>query len=326
MHMFWAVGRLGGTMESTILVVGSINMDLVVRCPHIPAPGETILGSTLMETPGGKGANQAVAAGRLGGSVAMIGCLGTDAYGQALRASLAGAGVDAGSVRERGPRSGVALIEVGDGAENSIVVVPGANALLTSEDVEAALAAAPRAAVLLLQLEIPLPTVRAAAHLARQRGIRVLLDPAPAQPLPDELLAEVDILLPNQSEAALLAGLPVDDLAEAERAGRALLARGPRTVIVKLGAGGALIVDAQGTRQIPGLLVEAIDTTAAGDCLAGALAVALVEGQSLEEAVRFANAAAALSTTRRGAQESMPDRAAMERLLHGEASPSPDSQ
>ena len=317
-------------MESTILVVGSINMDLVVRCPHIPAPGETILGSTLTETPGGKGANQAVAAGRLGGNVAMIGCLGADGYDQALRASLAGAGVDVGPVRERGPRSGVALIEVGDGAENSIVVVPGANALLTPEDVEAALAAAPQAAVLLLQLEIPMPTVRAAAHLARQRGIRVLLDPAPAQALADELLAEGDILLPNQGEAALLAGLPVDDLAGAERAGRALLARGPRTVIVKLGAGGALIVDAQGTRQIPGLPVEAIDTTAAGDCLAGALAVALVEGRPLEEALRFANAAAALSTTKRGAQESMPDRSSVERLLQGgsqgETSPSPDSR
>jgi ribokinase len=196
------------------------------------------------------------------------------------------------------------------------VVVPGANALLAPEDVEHALDAAPAARIVLLQLEIPLATVQAAAQSAHARGMQVLLDPAPARPLPDELLANVDILLPNQGEAGLLAGMPVAERVEAEEAARLLLARGPRTVLVKLGADGVLIVDALGTRHIPGLPVTAVDTTAAGDCLAGALAVALTEGKDLVTAVTFANAAAALSTTRPGAQDSMPALKDVERLLN----------
>lgn len=304
-------------MDSEILVVGSINMDLAVRCPHIPAPGETILGSSLMESPGGKGANQAAAAGRLGGRVAMIGCLGSDAYGQALRRALRDAGVAVDALAEQGDRSGVALIEVSERGENSIVVVPGANDLLTPAHVRRAFDAAPNARVVLLQLEIPLVTVRAAARMARVRGLQVLLDPAPAQPLSDDLLADVDILLPNQGEAGILAGLPVVERAEAEDAARRLLTRGPRTVALKLGAAGVLIVDATGARYIPGIPVRAVDTTAAGDCLAGALAVALVEGNDLVTAMTFANAAAALSTTRPGAQASMPSRAAVAQLLTG---------
>lgn len=298
-----------------ILVVGSINMDLAVRCPHIPAPGETILGNSLVESPGGKGANQAVAAARLGGAVAMCGCVGADAYGQALRRSLERDGVGAARVAERGERSGVALIEVAEHGENSIVVIPGANLLVTPEDVAAALDAMPEAEVLLLQLEIPLITVQAAARLARARGVQVLLDPAPAQPLPDELLSEVDVLLPNQGEAGALAGMPVVMQAEAIEAGRRLRARGARVVVVKLGAEGAMILTGQGEQHIPGLQVDAIDTTAAGDCLAGALAVALVEGRPLPEALAFANTAAALSTTRRGAQEAMPARPDVDDLI-----------
>lgn len=300
-----------------ILVVGSINMDLAVRCPHIPAPGETILGSSLVQSPGGKGANQAVAAGRLGGDVAMIGCLGADDYGTALRQSLRDAHVSVEQVLERGERSGIALIEVGEHGENSIVVIPGANALLSPEDVQLALDASPLAELLLLQLEVPMETILIAARMGQARGLRVLLDPAPAQPLSDELLASIDMLLPNQGEAGVLAGMPVTDMAEARDAAQRLLARGVGTVLLKLGAEGVLIVDGHGEQHVPGLVVPTVDTTAAGDCLAGALAVGLVEGCTLPEAVAFANAAAALSTTREGAQHSMPVRDEVERYLEG---------
>lgn len=298
-----------------IVVVGSVNMDLVVRAPRIPSAGETILGESLAEYPGGKGANQAVAAARLHGQAAMVGCVGDDAYGQALRRSLAEAGVLTTHLGTRGPRTGVALIEVGEIGENSIVVVPGANALLTTRDVEQALAALPEAEILLLQLEIPLETVEGAALAARARGMRVLLDPAPAQPLPDRLLAAVDYLTPNQLEAALLIGQPVMDRDGAPEAARTLRARGAGAVLVKLGAEGVLLADQTGQRYIEGHRVATVDTTAAGDCLAGALASALVAGRSLPEAVAFANAAAALSTTRSGAQTSMPTPEEVERLL-----------
>ena len=304
------------SISSQIAVVGSVNMDLAARCPHIPVPGETVLGGDLIESPGGKGANQAVAAGKLLGRVAMIGCLGADAYGQTLRAALVEAGVATQGLIERGPRSGVAIIEVADHGENSIVVVQGANALLEPVDVADVLERMPQAQMVLLQLEIPLATVVAAAQRARAQGLRVILDPAPAQPLPPDLLRQVDILVPNQTEAAVLAGMPVVTVATAPEAASRLLAMGPSTILLKLGADGVLIANAAGMRVIPGFRVATIDTTAAGDCFAGALAVALIEGQPLEEAVVFANAAAALSTTRAGAQASMPTRAEVKDLLH----------
>jgi ribokinase len=302
-------------VDSHILVVGSINMDLAVRTPHIPAPGETILGSSLVESPGGKGANQAAAAGRLGGNVAMVGCVGSDAYGHALRRALEAAGVAGDFVTVQGDRSGVALIEVSDAGENSIVVIPGANAWLTPAAVERALSNAPHARLVLLQLEIPDETILAAASLAHAAGLRVLLDPAPARPLPDALLANVDILLPNQGEAGALAGMEISGDADAEEAARRLLARGPRVVVLKRGAQGVVLADRAGFRHIPGHTVIAVDTTAAGDCLAGALAVALDEGHDLLPAVTFANAAAALSTTKPGAQASIPSRQEVLRLL-----------
>jgi ribokinase len=304
--------------ERSIVVVGSINMDLAVRCPRVPAPGETILGSSLLESPGGKGANQAVAAGKLGAAVAMVGCVGTDSYGEALRASLAAANVDSAWVIARGPRSGVALIEVADTGENSIVVVPAANSLLTPQDVEQALNALPGARIMLLQLEVPLGTVMAATRLGKQRGLRIMLDPAPAQPLPPELLAGVDIIAPNQGEAAILLGRTGEVSTEdAPNAAAQLSALGPRVVLLKLGGKGVLIYDHGRTEYVAGHAVATVDTTAAGDCLAGAVVTLLAEGAAVHEAVRFANAAAALSTTRPGAQVSMPDRAEVERLPAG---------
>ena len=212
-------------------------------------------------------------------------------------------------------RSGVAVIEVADRGENSIVVVQGANLLIEPGDIASALERMPQAQIVLLQLEIPLPAVTAAAHLARIRGLRVILDPAPAQPLAPQLLREVDLLVPNQTEAAVLAGMTEVTVDTAHEAAGRLLDLGPSCVLVKLGADGVLVADASGTHMIPGFRVATKDTTAAGDCFAGALAVGLVEGRSLSDAVVFANAAAALSTTRAGAQASMPDRAAVLALL-----------
>jgi ribokinase len=217
-------------------------------------------------------------------------------------------------VIDRGEHSGVALIQVGDNGENNIVVIPGANALLAPADVELAFDAAPEARVVLLQLEVPLRTVEVAARLGHARGLTVVLDPAPAQPLPASLLANVDVLLPNQIETATLCGLPVRDRGEAQAAARLLLEQGPQAVIVKLGAQGVLIAESTGTRHIPGWNVRAVDTTGAGDCLAAGIAVALIQGKTLAEAVAFASQAAALSTTKAGAQDSMPSWSEVERF------------
>ncbi|HVA90116.1 MAG TPA: ribokinase [Chloroflexota bacterium] len=304
-------------MNPRIVVMGSVNMDLVVRAPRIPIPGETILGESLAEYPGGKGANQAVGAAMAGGQVAMVGCVGDDAFGRSLRASLDQAGVCTSHLAVRGPRSGVALIEVAASGENSIVVVPGANALLTHADAEDALAVMPDADILLLQLEIPMTAVDGAVRAAKARGMLVLLDPAPACPLSDALLSAVDILTPNQQEAALLAGMPAVGVADAPEAARRLLARGVGTVLVKLGADGVLIASGKTIEHVPGFSVATVDTTAAGDCMAGALAAALVAGRAPRDAVVFANAAAALSTTRQGGQTSMPTLDEIERFLAG---------
>jgi ribokinase len=300
---------------SRIAVVGSLNMDLVVRGTHIPRPGETILGESLSEYPGGKGGNQAVAAARLNGPTAMIGCLGTDPYSTALRTALTEAGVETAHLLERGPRSGVAIIEVAATGENSIVVVQGANALLTPSDVESALADLPEAGIVLLQLEVPMEAVESAALFAQAKGQLVLLDPAPARTLSDRLLSAVDFLTPNQQEAAFLVGMPDVRPADAPEAARRLLARGVKTAIIKLGAAGIFAANGQESFYVSGHRVETVDTTAAGDCFAGALAVALLMDSSLYDAVAFANAAAALSTTRRGAQPSMPNLAEVRALL-----------
>jgi len=303
-------------MSTKITVVGSLNMDLVVRSPRIPQPGETLLGQGFVTLPGGKGANQAVAAARLGGDVTMIGRLGADGFATALRAGLDEDGVDHRHVLATPDvATGVALITVDDEGRNTIVVASGANWLLTPADVDRAEDAISTCDVLLLQLEVPLETVRRAAQVARSHDVRVILNPAPAQPLPAELLALVDILIPNESETALLTGLPVEDEPQARSAAARLLERGVGAVILTLGSRGALLTTQAESRLFPAFALQPVDTTAAGDAFVGGLAVALGEGRPLDEAVVWGNAAGGLSTTVLGAQPSLPRRADVERRI-----------
>jgi ribokinase len=297
-------------MGAAIAVVGSLNMDFVVQVQALPRPGETVSGTNFETIPGGKGANQAVAAGRLGGRARMVGRVGDDVFGQKLVESLASAGVDAsGVVVTPGTPTGVALIPVESGGQNQIVVAPGANGRLTPDDVARGLRGL-AGGLLLLQLESPLDAVERAAHIGREAGASVVLDPAPARELSEALLSNVAYLTPNENEAAALLGRRQEalSLTEAPEAARALRARGPRTVILKLGAQGAYVDDGSGGRHFPAPRVDAVDATAAGDTFNGALAVALAEGRRLPDAVAFANVAAALSVTRRGAQASIPTR------------------
>lgn len=291
-----------------VVVFGSINMDLVVRTPRLPAPGETLTGYTFFTAPGGKGANQAVACARLGAPTRMIGRIGDDLFGEQLRASLRSFGVqDDGVLTTPGP-SGVALIAVDDTAENTIVIVPGANGAVSIADIPRLERALDGARALLLQLEVPIETVVAAARAAHTRGVTVILDPAPALPLPDELYALADIITPNEHEAATLTGIAVHNDQGAIAAARALIARGARRVALKLGARGALTADTEGEQFWSSFTVTPVDTVAAGDAFNGGLAVALSEGRSFDEAIRWGLAAGALSVTRHGAQPSMPER------------------
>jgi ribokinase len=289
------------------VVVGSSNTDLVVRAPTIPMPGETVLGSSFMTAAGGKGANQAVAAARLGASVTFVGRLGTDDLGDAALAALEREMIDVRFV-ERDPEtaSGVAFIVVNDAGENAITVASGANARLDVTQVDRAADAIREADVLLLQLEIPLSVVRYAAGIARGAGTLIILNPAPATPLDSELLAAVDVLTPNQGEAAMLSGRPVGGLEEARAAARALRAAGPKHVVVTLGASGALVEGAAEHLHVGGVRVESVDTTAAGDAFSAALAVALARDESVSEAARYATRVAAITVTRAGAQPSLP--------------------
>jgi ribokinase len=303
-------------MTAHVTVVGSLNMDLVARAPRIPQPGETIIGGDFHTVPGGKGANQAVAAARLGVQVSMVGRVGRDAFARPLLDNLAAAGVDHAFVtQDPEAATGVALIVVDDAGQNSIVVASGANMRLSPADVEAAEAAIAGADALLLQLESPLETVTRAAEVARAHGVRVILNPAPARSLPAALLSLVDVLIPNESETALLTGLPVGDQAEAEAAAAALQGMGVGMVILTLGERGALLAQAGATELVPAFEVTPVDTTAAGDAFVGGFAVALAEGESLAEAVRWGNAAGALATTKLGAQPSLPTRRDLEVLL-----------
>lgn len=302
-----------------LVVVGSANMDLVVRTERIPAPGETVLGGDFATVPGGKGANQAVAAARLGADVFFVGKIGSDAFGDALRAELIGAGIAPDYLqRDTHASSGVALICVDAQGQNAITVAPGANRLLTPEDIDAARAGIQAADALIVQLEIPPETVLHAIETAQEFGVRVVLNPAPIRhtnPLPVSLLQMVDVLTPNEHEAANLLGSPTSEGLDFAQAASRLKNLGIPEVIITLGAQGSLLCDAEGVRPMEAFPVTPVDTTAAGDCFTGALAVALAEGQALEGAARFASAAAALSVTRAGAQPSLPYRAEVEAFL-----------
>lgn len=285
-------------------------MDVVAVAPRIPVPGETIIGENYFTSPGGKGANQAFAAAKLGGHVAMLGRVGTDDFGRRMRLNLADVGCDVSGLGQIAGASGVALIFVASSGQNSIVVVSGANGRYSAADVQADLAQSSGLEILLLQLETPLATVLAAACEARRRHAAVILDPAPAAPLPDELLALVDVLTPNETEASILAGLPPGRLtvAEAEVLARRLQARGPSNVIMKLGDQGCVLVEKDRATAIPAVPVEAVDTTAAGDVFNAALAVGLSEKMPLDKACQFAVYASALSVMRLGAQIAAPSR------------------
>jgi ribokinase len=307
-------------MAQPIVVLGSLNMDFVVRVNRLPAPGETVLGSNFEMIPGGKGANQACAAGRLarrGALTRMVGRVGYDVFGDHLKASLAAAGVDVAYVHATKTQpTGVALIWVDRNGQNSIVVASGANHVFPASDVEGLRAAFRDAAFALFQLETPLPAVTAALQLARSEGARTILDPAPAQPLGRELLEQVDLLTPNESEALLLLGRdPQSSIDDPKAITRALLAFGPAAVILKLGDRGCVFDDGVTTLHSPAFPVSAMDSTAAGDSFNGALAVALAEEMPLGEALRFANGAGGLSVTRIGAQASIPTRKELELFL-----------
>jgi len=303
-------------MKPSVVVIGSSNTDMIIRLDRIPRPGETILGGEFVTAAGGKGANQAVGAARAGGAVTFIARVGQDVFGDRAVAGFRRDGISTEFVfRDLVAPSGVALIFVAKDGENSIAVAGGANARLSPADVKQAKAAIARARVVVLQLETPLETVRAAAELAARAGVCVILNPAPARPLPLRLLTLVSILTPNETEAELLTGIRVDSDAAAAKAADQLLGKGIQTVVLTLGARGAFVATKEGKRLVPGFEVKPVDTTAAGDIFNGALAVALAEGRPLAEAVRFANAAGALSVTMLGAQPSAPTRSAIDRLL-----------
>jgi ribokinase len=291
------------------VVVGGANFDYLARGPALPRPGETVQGERLLEGPGGKGANQAVAAARLGARVALVARVGADDRGRALLDHLRDDRVDTAHVRsDPAAGTGVALVQVDRRGQKQIMAVPGANLGLTVADVRAAAGTIEAARVLLVQLEIPLECVAEAIRIARRAGARVVLDPAPPTALPDELLGLVDVIRPNASEARALTGIRVSDRASARRAAQALLERGVGAAAVSAGARGNLLVWAGGECWLPKIPVEAIDATGAGDAFAAGLAVALAEGRTLAEAGPFASATAALKTTRLGAQAGLPRR------------------
>jgi ribokinase len=297
-------------MQAKIVVVGSLNMDLVVRTPRVPVGGETLAGHSFVTAPGGKGANQAVACARLGAQVTMIGCVGHDAYGEILRSGLESEGIDCSSVEAlEGVSTGIASILVDDNGQNCIVIVAGGNGELSPEHLTRYDAALQAADVIIAQLEVPVATVEKTLTRGHELRKTVILNPAPAVgPLPAHWYGNVDYLIPNESEASLLTGIQVDSLETAAEAAQALLDAGAKRILLTLGSQGVLYKDAQRQQHFPAQVVQAVDTTAAGDTFVGGFAAALGEGLSLDEAVRLGQQAAALSVTRAGAQPSIPYR------------------
>ena len=301
-----------------IVVLGSLNMDLVVRAQHIPRPGETVRGEQFSTIPGGKGANQAAAAARLGAKVEMIGRVGADSFGPILLDNMRAQGVGVSHVlADPDAPSGIAMIILDAEGENSIVVAPGANGRVSLEDVEAARDLLRQGRYLIMQFEIPLDVVRDAMKLAGQLGLQVILNPAPAYPAEPELLLGARYLVANESEAQTLTGIEVINLAVARRAGSALLEMGLPHVILTLGADGALLLTSEEVVHVPARKVKVVDTTAAGDAFIGGLAVALLKGFTLVEAVRYATCAGTLATTVLGAQTSLPSASRVQAFYEG---------
>ncbi len=299
-----------------VAVIGSTNMDLVAMAPRIPVTGETLTGTDFFMVSGGKGANQAVAAATLGANVLFVAKLGKDYFADASLANFKKVGIDTRYVEQiDGAPSGIAMIAIDDDGKNSIIVVPGANAKLSPQDVLNAKADIARAAVVVCQLEVPLETVEQAAKVAKKYNIPFILDPAPVVALSDELLSMVDIIKPNEIEAQMLTGVKVTDFESASRAADVLFAKGVGCVMITLGAKGFLIATKDGRELIGNHQVKAVDSTAAGDTFTGALACRLAAGDSLREAAVYANAAAALSVTKLGAQSSMPSKLEVDEFL-----------
>jgi ribokinase len=300
----------------SVVVFGSINMDLVARTPRLPGPGETITGKVFQTFPGGKGANQAVACSRLGAKTYMVGRVGGDEFGEKLKDELEKAGVDHENVVvDTMTSSGVALIAVEDSAENTIIVIPGANGQVDDQDLIRLEAVLTKSEVLLLQLEIPLEMVMAAAKLAKENNVKVILDPAPAQMLPEEIYPLLDIITPNETETELLVGFPLETKEDAAKAAKILMGRGASNVIIKMGSRGAFALMGDQEESFEPYQVTTVDTVAAGDAFNGALAVALSENLPVEKAIQWGMAGGALSVTKEGAQPAMPERKELKELL-----------
>jgi ribokinase len=294
---------------SKIVVIGSSNTDMVIKAERLPLPGETIIGEKFMMTPGGKGANQSVAAIRMGGEVAFIAKTGNDLFGKQSVELYKSEGINTEYIFSDAENpSGVALISVDAHGENCILVAPGANGTLSVKDVEKAKSVIENAEILLMQLEIPIETVEYAAKIAAEKGVKVVLNPAPAQKLSEDLLKRIDIIIPNKTEAELLTGIHAHDLASARKAADLIHEKGVKTVIITLGSEGALIKENGQYHEIAAKKVKAVDTTAAGDTFCGTLCVGLSEGMSMVEAVKMACKACAIAVTRMGAQASIPHR------------------